>query len=345
MKAMVLKEVGGPLVLEERPIPSVGPNDALVKIRACGSGLTIHHAVTGASSARLPIVIGHEIAGEVVEVGSAVESIKVGQRVTVYFYLFCGECRWCLRGKEPLCERSGGNIGRQMDGGYAEYAALPARNLIPLPDDLPYDERPADVAVICDAIATPLKVCRRARLQPLETCVVMGAAGGLGIHMVKMARFWGARVIGVDRGVQKVLAAAEAGAHEVVDVLAEEPVQAIRRLTHGRGADVVVDFVASTETLTNSLQALDSGGRVLILGVHRGQGVRVEPERLLRGEQELLGSRYVTRYEVIESLEMVRRGLIQPLVSKTFLLEEANQAHAMLSAQETIGRIALVMSS
>jgi propanol-preferring alcohol dehydrogenase len=345
MKAMVLRQVGGPLVLEERPIPTVGPHDALVKVRACGAGLTIHHTVTGASPASLPIVIGHEIAGEVVEVGSAVQSIAVGQRVTDHFYLFCGECRWCLRGKEPLCERTGGNVGRQIDGGYAEYVRLPARNLIPLPDGLPYDERPAEVAVICDAIATPLKVCRRARLQPLESCVVIGAAGGLGVHMVKMARFWGAQVIGVDRGVQKVLAAAEAGAHEVVDVLAEDPVQAIRRLTHGRGADVVVDFVASAETLSNGLRALDSGGRVVVLGVHRGSGVQIDPGRLLRGEQELLGSRYVTRYEIVESLEMVRRGLITPLVSRTFPLEQANEAHALLGREETIGRIALVLEA
>lgn len=324
-------------------MPTLGPRDALVKVRACGSGLTIHHTVTGTSSAKLPIVIGHEIAGEVAKVGDQVREVAVGQRVTDYFYLFCGECRWCLRGREPLCERSGGNVGRQIDGGYAEYVALPARNLIPLPDGLPYEESPAEVAVICDAIATPLKVCRRARLQPLETCVVFGAAGGLGIHMVKMARFWGARVIGVDRGSSKLLAASDAGAHEVVDALAEDPAAAIRRLTGGRGADVVIDFVASSQTLAAGVDALDSGGRLLILGVHRDASVNVDPGRLLRGELELLGSRYVTRYEVIESLEMVRRGLIRPMVSRTFPLEQANEAHELLAKSESIGRLALVI--
>lgn len=343
MKAIRLHQVGGGLELEELPIPTPGPREALVKVRACGAGLTIHHAITGNSPASLPIVLGHEIAGEVVELGPQAEGLKVGDRVTSYFYLFCGRCRFCLTRREPLCEQQPGYIGRQINGGYAEYMVAPDRNFLKLPDGLPYDEKPAEVAVICDAIATPFKVSRRSRLQPLETCVIFGAAGGVGIHFVQVARMVGARVIAVDRGPKKLAAASDAGAHEVVDALTEDPLEAINRLTKGMGADVAVDFVGTSQTLKASVDCLGNGGRMVIIGVSRGGDFMTSPQFLLRGEREILGSRYVTRREVIESLELVAHGLVRPIVNHVFPLDQAGDAHDLVGRGESIGRVALVM--
>src|SRR5262245_40438314 len=121
MKAMVLSAYNAPLEMREVPTPAPGEGEALLRVFACGSGLTLHHAVTGNAPARLPIILGHEVAGEVVGLGAGAEGLAVGDRVTLHGLLFCGHCRFCLTDREPLCETMKGMIGRQTDGGYAEF--------------------------------------------------------------------------------------------------------------------------------------------------------------------------------------------------------------------------------
>jgi propanol-preferring alcohol dehydrogenase len=344
VKALVLHAPNAPFELEEREIPRPEPDELLVRVRACGVGLTVHHAKVGNAPSRLPVIPGHEIAGEVAEVGSAAPGFQVGDRVTPHFYLFCGRCRYCLTQREPLCENTGGYIGRQRDGGYAEYVALPARNWIKIPAGLAYEDRPAEVAIICDAIATPYKVNRRAQIKPLEDVVVIGAGGGVGIHMVQLARLAGARVLAADLGEEKLAAARQAGAHETIDALAG-PIEAqARRLTDGRGVDVVIDFVVSPETLQAGFDALAPSGRLVILGGRRGARLAADAFTMLNGELAILGSRYVTRQDIVDSLELVRRGLVRPIVTRTFPLEEVERAHELLDRGEMIGRAATVLA-
>ncbi|MDH3242739.1 MAG: alcohol dehydrogenase catalytic domain-containing protein, partial [Alphaproteobacteria bacterium] len=127
MKAMVLEAPNTAFVLKQVPDPEPGPGEAVVRVLACGSGLTIQHVKAGRTPAGFPLIIGHEIAGEIVEVGSGVSGLAAGDAVTAYFYLSCGHCRWCLANLEPLCDNTGGHVGRNCDGGYAEFVKLPAR--------------------------------------------------------------------------------------------------------------------------------------------------------------------------------------------------------------------------
>lgn len=344
MKAMVLREAGGSFRLEEVPVPEPGPGEALIKVRACGAGLTIHHTKVGRAPATYPRILGHEIAGEIVELGPGVEGLKVGDRVTPHFYLTCGRCKWCLMSRETLCSNLIGFVGRHVDGGYAEYTKLPARNLVRLPDGLPYEESPGEVAIISDAIATPYKVTRKGRIAPLEDVVVIGAGGGVGIHMVQMAKMLGARVIAVDIGKEKLAMARECGAHEVIDAAKGEVSKEVKRLTDGRGADVVVSFVALKEPMEEGLKSLGTGGRLITLGGYSDGPFLVDALQVLRGELEIIGSRYVTLQELAESLELVARGLIKPIVTRTFRLEEAEEAHRLLERGEVVGRAVLLMS-
>ena len=157
MKALVLKEQGGPLHLEDVPVPKPGNGEVLVRVRACGLGLTLVWNLKGRGFGRgtipdkVPRIIGHEIAGDVVETGTNVNTFKAGDRVNVYFYLTCGSCRWCNVGREDLCDNHAGYVGRQIDGGLAEYVVLPERNLCHIPPEMGY----VDAAVTADAIATP----------------------------------------------------------------------------------------------------------------------------------------------------------------------------------------------
>jgi propanol-preferring alcohol dehydrogenase len=342
MKAMVLNGANRPFELMQVPDPVAGPGEAVARVITCGSGLTIQHVKAGRRAARFPRIIGHEITAEIVALGAGVTSLAVGDAVTAYFYLNCGHCRWCLANLEPLCGNSGGNVGIECDGGYAEYIKLPAHIFIKLPDGLDYKAHPAEIGVITDALATPYKVLRRARVRPGETVAVFGAGGGLGIHQVMMAKWARARVIAVDRASPKLDACRKAGADEVVDASAGDIAQALLDLTRGEGIDVAIDYVSSTATLEAGAKALGRHGRLVTLG-GAGQPFTASARDMLMKEQELLGSRYVTRTEILETLDLVARGEVWPLVTDIRPLAEAEAVHQRVERGEVIGRAALVI--
>lgn len=349
MKALVLHEPGGPFVMEERPDPVAGVGEAVARIMACGMGLTIQHTRMGRGRrANFPIIIGHEITAEIVEVGGGVDpgELKVGDAVTCYFYITCGYCKWCRSNRPPLCANLKGNVGREIDGAYAEYMKAPASCFIRLPQGLDYKRYPGEVAVLCDAVATPYKVIRRARITPLDHVAVIGAGGGVGIHMVMMARWANARVIAVDVVDEKLDACREAGAHETVNAADGRMTEALRDLTDGNGVDVVVDFVSTAKTLTDGVKALGTGGRLVTLG---GGGAATPFEalgrELLSKELEVMGSRYCTRQEVRDTLELAARGDVWPLVTEKcpFDADAALAIHDRLETGDVLGRAALIL--
>jgi propanol-preferring alcohol dehydrogenase len=314
----------------------------VARVLACGSGLTIQHYKAGRSPLSYPRIIGHEITGEIVEVGAGVSGLKTGDPVTAYYYLFCGSCRMCLANLEPLCEISGGNVGKECDGGYAEYIKLPAHNFLRLPDGLDYRRHPAEIGVICDALATPYKVNRRTRTRPGETVAVFGAGGGLGIHQLMLSKWVGARVIAVDIVAEKFDACRRAGADEVIDASRDNVVEALRDLTGGKGVDVAVDYVSATATLEQAVQALAVRGRMVTLG-GAGQVFRADAQQMLRKELDLLGSRYVTRSEVIATLDLVARRELWPLVTDIRPMAEAEALHERVERGAVVGRAALLI--
>jgi propanol-preferring alcohol dehydrogenase len=349
MKALVVQERGGPFVMEERPDPVAGPGEAVARIVACGMGLTIQHTRMGRGQAvKFPLTIGHEITAEIVEVGAGVEpeALRVGDAVTCYFYITCGHCKWCRSNRPPLCANFKGYVGRQIDGAYAEYMKAPASCFIRLPAGLDYKQHPGEVAVLCDAVATPYKVIRRTRLAPLETVAIIGAGGGVGIHMVMMARWAHARVIAVDVVDKKLDKCREVGAHATVNAASGRMTEALLDLTDGNGVDVVVDFVSTARTLTDGIKALGTGGRLVTLG---GGGSATPFEALgrdlLSKELEIMGSRYCTRQEVQETLELAARGDIWPVVTETCLFDAqaALAIHERLEKGDILGRAVLMI--
>jgi alcohol dehydrogenase, propanol-preferring len=346
MKAMVLAGPRRPLELRVVPVPRVGPNDALVQVKACGVGLTVVKNVASTKLADYPRIPGHEIAGVVVELGSAASGVAVGQRVTCHFYLTCGRCEFCRDGRESLCTARGGNIGRAIDGGYAEYVSLPVRNLVAIPDGV----RDVDAAIACDAIATPLHACREARVRAGDDVLVIGAGGGVGIHLVQMARLHGGRVLAADLTDAKLALAASVGAELVVDARAGDLAEQALGLTGGRGVDAVIDLVGSDETLEAGLRALAVGGRWVLVGspprTERDAGPRIviDPSAFQARALELHSSRYVNAAEIMRALELVRRGRITAVVTRTFPLERAEEAHELIRRNDAAGRLALVIA-
>lgn len=344
MKAMVLKAANAPLVLETVPDPVPGAGEAVARVLACGAGLTIHHARAGHVPVKYPRILGHEITGEIVALGPGAEGLKIGDPVTAYFYLTCRHCKWCRINRETLCENFGGYVGRETDGGYAEYIKLPAHNFMKLPSGLDWRKHAAELGVVCDAIATPVKVIGRARVAPNDTVAVFGAGGGLGVHMLMVARWAGARkVIAVDVMASKFEICRKSGADATVDASDGRVTEQLLELTAGRGIDVAIDFVSSSETLQAAFAALGKGGRLVTLGGH-GAAFKADPGAMLRKELEILGSRYATRQEVLDSLDLVARGELWPLVTEKVALAQAESIHERLERGLITGRAALIVN-
>ncbi|RPJ47976.1 MAG: NADPH:quinone oxidoreductase [Betaproteobacteria bacterium] len=343
MKAMLLKGKNQPLTLETVPDPVPGPGEAVARVLACGAGLTIHHARAGRVPIQYPRILGHEITAQIVATGEGVSSLKAGDAVTAYFYLTCGHCYWCRINRETLCDNFKGYVGRECDGGYAEYVKLPAANFIRLPEGMDWRRHPAEIGVICDAIATPIKVTRKARVTPTDTVAVIGAGGGLGVHMLMVARWAHARkVIAVDTRAAKFESCLKSGADAVIDASDGSVSQQLIEHTAGRGADVVFDFVGTKQTIESAIGGLNKGGRLVLLA---GNGERFDADGpvLMRKEIEVMGSRYATKQEVIEALELVARGDLWPLVTEKVPFTEAEAVHQRLETGSITGRAALLM--
>ncbi len=344
MKAVLLTGPGQPFQMATVPDPTPGPGEAVARVLACGSGLTIHHARAGRLKlSHYPRIIGHEIAAEIVAVGAGVTDVKMGDGVTAYFYFNCGHCHWCRINRETLCENFGGYVGRESDGGYAEYIKLPSRSFVKFPEGIDWRKNPAEAGVITDALATPLKVIRRARVTPHDTVVVFGAGGGLGIHMLKVARWARAKkIIAVDTSAAKFETAVKCGADITIDASAGRVAEQLLEATGGKGVDVAIDFVSNASTLEPALASLGKGGRLVTLG-GSGKPFNADPAKLLRDEIEIIGSRYATRQEVMDTLELVARGEFSALVTDKAPLEQAEALHQRLEKELIIGRAALVM--
>jgi D-arabinose 1-dehydrogenase-like Zn-dependent alcohol dehydrogenase len=343
MKAQVLRAWDGPLALVDlpRPVPMAG--EVLVAVRACGVGLTVLNAMRGqmARPETLPRVPGHEITGVVAEIGAGVTAVRPGDRVMAFFYLTCGRCEFCRAGRDSLCLDHRGYVGVHRDGGYAEFVTLPEANVLPLPERVSF----VDGTAIPDAIATPYHVCAtRARVRVGDRALVIGAAGGVGIHMIQMAHLCGARVTAVDVDDAKLARCREFGAQHTVNFDAPGAEAHARAALEG-GATVAVDLVGNAQTLAWSFGLLGRGGRLVTLTTFADVGFQVVPRRMVVDELEVLGSRYCSRAEALAAARLVQDGRIRPVVSQAVSLEDVDTLHAMLRERRLFGRGAVMFAT
>jgi len=243
MKALVIREFGGPLILEDVPVPQAGADEALIRVKACAVDqfdLTIRDGKF--PTAKTPIILGHEIAGVVESVGANVVNIQPGDRVTSTLYLTCGRCRYCLTGRETICADFKGYVGIHTPGAYAEYTTVPAVNLVKLPESISFPEG----SVIANAIGTPYHaLTKRAKIQLGERVVITGAGGGVGAHAIQLVKMMGAFVMAVDIGEEKLALARELGADIVFDSSSGDFSETAREWTNGEGAEVILELVGT----------------------------------------------------------------------------------------------------
>ena len=341
MKALILKGPNEPFIFEDVPDPIPQNGEAVAKVLACGSGLTIQHVKSGRTKVNFPIIIGHEITAEIVDLRGDCGELKVGMPVTAYFYLTCGHCKWCKINRETLCNNFKGYIGRQINGGYAEYISLPAKNFIPIPLSINYKENPIETGIISDAIATPLKVIKKARIGITDKVGVIGAGGGLGIHMLRMLNLYNVKTIAIETKQIKEKSCRDSGASEFINPNSNSKKEVIEDFTNNCGLDVVIDFVSSKSSLETGTELLGNGGRLITLG-GSGEFFNIDSGNMLLKEIEIIGSRYCSKQEVIDSLNLVSNGLITPLVTEKVSPYQANDLHERIEKGNVIGRAGII---
>ncbi|MFB6361537.1 MAG: alcohol dehydrogenase catalytic domain-containing protein [Halobacteriales archaeon] len=342
MRAAVLANWDGDLVIEDVPVPEPGPGEVRVSVGACGVTRTIENAIQGGlddDPSLLPRIPGHEFAGVVEAVGDGVATVDPGDRILAYFYLTCGQCDACRRGQDNQCTEFEGWYGVQADGAYAEQAVLPASNALPLPDGCSF----AEGAVASDGVATPIHVCDRAGVSDDDTVLVIGGAGRIGYHLSQVAGLRGAQVLAADVTDDRLEHVDSLGPHvTAVDARRDDFTAALEEATlHGTGPTVVVDTVGDLETLRAAWDALAMGGRIVSLTTHHERQFDPPMWEYVANEAAFLGSRYATKDEVVRAAQLVAHGRVTADIGERLRLDDVADYHARLRAGETAGMAVL----
>jgi D-arabinose 1-dehydrogenase-like Zn-dependent alcohol dehydrogenase len=341
MKAVVLRAFGEPshLHFETAPKPRPGRREVLLRVRACG--VCYHDVINRKGNlprTHVPAILGHEAAGEVVEVGPDTPEWKVGDRAATLQRLSCGECALCKQGRNSLCKKDNRFFGEELSGGYAQYMVAPVAGLGRVPEGMPWEV----AATVCCTTGTAVHTLRtRGQVKKGETVLITGASGGVGLSAVQLAKHDGARVIAVTSSEMKVQALKEAGADHVIVSRKLDFAAEARRVTEGEGVNVAIEIVGSS-TFEQTLKAMAPGGRVVIVGNLESGLVTLNPGLIIVKELQILGAYATTREELDESLRLTQAGHVRQFVQECVPLADAARAHFRLENREVAGRLVLI---
>ena len=342
MKAMVIHGFGEPDVMqwEEAATPEPGPGEVVVKVHSVSVNRTLDLQVRqdgGGYGAILPLVLGNDPAGEVVEMGSRVASLHVGERVAVSQGIHCGACDPCASGNNFQCLNRR-MLGIHLWGGYAEYVKVPASNCVTIPDGLSYGE----ATVVARHFPLAIAQTRLTNLQAGDWALVMGASGGLGSCIVQVARNIGANIIAGAGADERVEVGKSLGAQHGVNYRRDDLEAEVLRITKGRGVDAVFENIGDPTQWDGAFNSLARGGRLVTVGAHGGGMVTLDLKKLYqRRLQVMSGLGSEGRAELEESLTLTASGEFQVLIDRTIPLSEAVAAHRLVDSNEPLGKVIL----
>jgi NADPH:quinone reductase-like Zn-dependent oxidoreductase len=340
MKAVVLEERGADgAKWRDFPDPVPAPGESVMRVVASSlnrvdlymrdSGVGITH--------QLPQVMGVEGAGEIVEAAPG-SGLRPGMKAILYSEAFCGKCRYCLAGDQPLCE-SVQILGEHRHGAFAEYVAIPSHCFFPLPDgaDLTH------AGLLMTAYLTAWRMLFGKKiLRPGESVLVVGIGGGVAVACLQLARMIGARVFVTSSSDEKIARAVALGAEGGVNYRKDRVSKAILDMTLGAGVDMVIDSVGEA-SWGESLRSLRRGGRLITCGATTGSNPPSEIQRLFIRQLEIYGSTGGSVGEFRELLDVFGRGLLAPVIDSTFAIREIRAAFDRLSVGAQFGKISVVV--
>jgi NADPH:quinone reductase-like Zn-dependent oxidoreductase len=339
MKAVTLREHGGPDVLrvEELPIPEPGPHEVRVQVRAVALNHLDIWVRKGGPAFHLdyPHRLGSDIAGVVDAVGAGATA-KVGAKVVVQPGVSCGRCAQCLGGHDNLC-RFYRILGENTQGGYAEYIVVPEVNLAPYPERLDFPHAAASLLTFLTAWQM---VVGKARVAPGDTVLVQGAGSGIGVAAIQIAKLHGARVIATAGSDVKVAKARELGADVAVNYQTGDFVATCKAETGKRGVDAVIEHVGG-DVFAASLKAVRAGGRIVTCGATAGFHPAIDLRLIFFRQVEVLGSTMGSKADLLAVLGHVAAGRLQPIVHQVLPLARAADAHRILEDRAAFGKVVL----
>ncbi|ACL70060.1 zinc-dependent alcohol dehydrogenase family protein [Halothermothrix orenii] len=316
MKSLVFYGPGN-VKIEDKEIPKIDENEVLVKVKAAGICGTDRHIYRGEAPARTQVILGHENAGEIIETGRQVRSLKKGDKVCIDPNIFCGQCYYCHRGEVHLCKELQA-IGVTRNGGFAEYLVAPATNVYKVKENVSYKEM---------ALVEPLACCLHgidlAGIRPGDFVVILGA-GAIGLILLQLALHSGAsEVIVSEPNSKKRKLALKLGASKVFDPFndnLEKEIKIIKR----EGADVVIEAVGNIHTFKQSIQLARKGGSVLLFGVPpKDKVIEINPFEIYKRELKLKGA-YINPFVTDRAVRILESGMVnlKKLVTSQYTLEE-----------------------
>jgi NADPH:quinone reductase-like Zn-dependent oxidoreductase len=343
MKAAIFRQHGGPEVVEIADVPEPRPpaGHILIAVAAAAMNHLDLWARRGLPGLQLefPHIGGSDIAGVVKELGAGCDGPPVGTRVLVNPSLWCGSCEWCDRGEESLCN-SYRILGEHQDGGFAEYVAVPAANVLPIPDDLSF-EAAAAVPLVYQTAWRGLM--GRAKLRPGETVLVTGASGGVSTAAIQIAKLAGARVFAVTSGAENLRRVEELGADDVVDRSAANFSKQVWEATGRRGVDVVFDSVGEA-IWADALRALARNGRLVTYGATTGPKGQLDIRLAFWKQLQVIGTTMSSRSEFEDVMDLVFKKKLAPVIDVVWPLDDAREGHRRLEAGQGFGKIVFTVS-
>lgn len=342
MKAILFRQHGDPSVLQYTDVTDPEPraNEVLVRVHACALNhldLWVRRGLPGVPIP-LPHIPGSDVAGEVVKIGADVTTVQVGHKVLLAPGVACGKCPACLAGRDNLCPKFS-NLGYLIDGGCAELVRCPDVNCMPYPENLDWAHAAAVPLVFQTAWHM---LMTRAQLRPGDSILVLGAGSGVGSAAIQVAKYFGCFVITTVGTDEKVAKAKELGADEVIRRGEVSISKEVRRLTQGRGVDVVFEHVG-VATWEDSIKSLTQGGRLVTCGATTGYDAKLDLRFLFTRQLSILGSYMGTKDELRTLLKLVAQGRLKPVVDKVWPLREAQAAHAYLEEGKQFGKVVLTV--
>ena len=346
MKSAKIIEINQPLQIEETKTPKPKGSQVLVKVQSSGVCHSDIHLWEGGyegpegqflkttdRGVKYPLTPGHEIAGVVDSLGEQTEGFTKNEKVLVYPWIGEGLCPACRTGEENLCDKPR-SLGVYNDGGYAEYVLVPSyKYLVKLGDEIDTD---TSAPLSCSAL-TAYGAVKNGNLTPNDNVVIVGT-GGLGLMAIQLAKaITGSRIIALDRDDKKLKAAKENGADDIINSQKEDAVKAVMELTGRMGADAVIDFVNASSTVETDLNFLRRRAKLVLVGLFGGE-LKLNLIAMPTRSYKLIGSYTGSMNDLIELVSLAKRGIIKPIISNKFKLDEATKALKMLRDGKILGR-------
>jgi alcohol dehydrogenase, propanol-preferring len=346
MKSAKIIEINQPLQIQESKTPKPKGSQVLVKVQSSGVCHSDIHLWEGGyegpqgqflkttdRGVKYPLTPGHEIAGIIDSLGEQIEGFTKNEKVLVYPWIGDGLCPACRIGEENLCDKPR-SLGIYNDGGYAEYVLVPNyKYLVKLGDEIDTD---TSAPLSCSAL-TAYGAVKNGNLTPNDNVVIVGT-GGLGLMAIQLAKaITGSRIIALDRDDEKLKTAKENGADDIINSTKEDPVKAVMELTERMGADAVIDFVNASSTVEVDMNFLRRRAKLVFVGLFGGE-LKLNLITMPTRAYKLIGSYTGSMNDLIELVSLAKRGIIKPVISNRFRLDEATEALRMLKDGKILGR-------